>query len=515
MELIKDTIKVDSKVDLGRHKTFLEWDVLVPDIKEDVFEIVKAEGYISLKKEDVMDGKIVLRGDLNYNIIYLTQDKKVVSLVGKTDFNQAIEKEFVKSGMRTLLDTEIEHIDCNITNERKLKLGAVVNVKGHLFEREKIDIIRQISELEDIQTYKEEIEYENIIGIETGESTVRETIHLEENLDVSEVISLSPKVILKETRISDNKLILGGALELYPVFLSKEGKIVKYSNKSIDFTQFVEVPGACEGMRDDIVLNISEVKFNLKEEDGKISLLEIESTIRSKCKVSENVTKEILKDAYCPYRKLKLEGKDVTLSKVVSSGKEEFLIKETIQNDRDDIQIKEILNVTSDLLVTENIILEGKNIIEGIISVNIDYVPEEALRPIYSIKEEIPFKYSIDIENCQETMVPYNKVYIKDINYNLLKGEIELQIKGICSYEVQENKKYRFLVSGELQETLDNVKRASITIYVSKEGETLWDVAKRYNATLEEIASANDLEVNSVLKEGQCLIIEKKVVCEI
>ncbi|OPJ54801.1 DUF3794 and LysM peptidoglycan-binding domain-containing protein [Alkalithermobacter paradoxus] len=517
MELIKDTIKVDNRVDFGTHKTFLEWDVVVPDSKDDVFEIVKAEGYISLKKEDIMEGKIILRGDLNYNIVYLTQSRKVVSLMGKTDFNQAIEKEYVKIGMRSLLDTEIEHIDCNISNERKLKLAAVANVKGALFEREKIDIIRQISDLEDVQSYRKDIEYENIVGIESGESTVKETIHIDQNIgDISDVVSLSPRVVLRETRISDNKVILGGVLEVAPVFLSTDGNVIKLNKSNIDFTQFIEVPGAYDGMREDTVVNLTEFNFNLRgNEEGKISALEIEASVRSKTKISETVIKEILQDAYCPHRGIKLEQKDIALNTLVSTGTDNFLIKETVVKDREDIQIKEIVNLQCDILVTGNLVLDGKNIIEGVTSLNIDYIPEEGLRPIYSMHEEIPFKHIIDIEKCKEGMRANNKVQVSSLSYSISKDEIEVQIKGFCSYEIQEDKKYRFLVNGELQETVDPSKRASITIYISREGETLWDVAKRYNATLEEIASTNELSVDAVLKEGQCLIIEKKVVCEI
>lgn len=50
MELIKDVIKVDNRIDFGKFQTFIEAEAVVPDKKLDVYEIVKTEGYISLKK---------------------------------------------------------------------------------------------------------------------------------------------------------------------------------------------------------------------------------------------------------------------------------------------------------------------------------------------------------------------------------------------------------------------------------------------------------------------------------
>ncbi len=516
MDLIKDMIKVDSRVDFGRFQTFLESEVLVPDVKEDVFEIVKTEGYITLKKEEVLDGKVILRGDLNYNVIYLTQDKKVSNLYGKLELNDVMEKENIRSSMKPILRGEIEHIDCNIINERKIKLGGLINIKGSLFGREKVDILREISGLEDVQSYKEEIEYEDIIGIESAESVIRESISLGGDMEnIENILSLSPKVKLRETRLSDNKVILGGVISVNPIALSKEGDLIKGREEQIEFTQFVEVPGASEGMRENSFVELLEFNFNLKQEEEETGVLEIDATIKSKVRVSENIIREILQDAYCPYRNLKLEDKYLHLNKTLSHGVEDFSIKETIQNDREDIQIKEILNVEPKLFITDNFIMEDKNVLEGIIHVDISYIPVEGLRPVYTITEEIPFKHGIDMMKTKENVISYGHIEVEGINYSLQKEEIEVEIKGKAHFEIVEEIKNKFIVNGELQGNVDSNERPSITIYIAQEGDTLWDVAKRYNTTLEEIAQTNEMEGEDILTEGQCLIIEKKITTEI
>ena len=75
MELIKDIIKIDSRIDFGKYQTFIESEAVVPDIKSDVYEIIDTQGYIALSKIEVSDGKLVCRGFLNYNVIYIAYDK--------------------------------------------------------------------------------------------------------------------------------------------------------------------------------------------------------------------------------------------------------------------------------------------------------------------------------------------------------------------------------------------------------------------------------------------------------
>ena len=54
-------------------------------------------------------------------------------------------------------------------------------------------------------------------------------------------------------------------------------------------------------------------------------------------------------------------------------------------------------------------------------------------------------------------------------------------------------------------------KAPSIIIYICKENDSLWDIAKKYNTTEEEIAQTNEININDELVPGKCLILEKKI----
>ena len=41
MNLIKDILQVDNRTDFGRFQTFIESEAVVPDKKEDVYEVIK------------------------------------------------------------------------------------------------------------------------------------------------------------------------------------------------------------------------------------------------------------------------------------------------------------------------------------------------------------------------------------------------------------------------------------------------------------------------------------------
>ncbi len=66
----------------------------------------------------------------------------------------------------------------------------------------------------------------------------------------------------------------------------------------------------------------------------------------------------------------------------------------------------------------------------------------------------------------------------------------------------------------EIQETdelIDKKNRPSIIIYMIQKDDTLWDIAKRYNTTVDEIVLANNVLSPTTLMPGEKIIIEKKV----
>lgn len=56
---------------------------------------------------------------------------------------------------------------------------------------------------------------------------------------------------------------------------------------------------------------------------------------------------------------------------------------------------------------------------------------------------------------------------------------------------------------------IDKTNKPSVVVYIVKEGDTLWKIAKKYNTTVEEIMSLNNLTSDEI-SPGKRLIIAKR-----
>src|SRR5690606_21906062 len=124
--------------------------------------------------------------------------------------------------------------------------------------------VKDVAQIDSVQKHRKEVQYEDIIGIEKSESVIRDTININTE-DISNIVSIGPKIRLKETRVSDNKVIVGGCLELNPIAFTYEGELVELDRIGLDFTQFIEVPGVSEGMKEEALVEIVDLNYVFKK----------------------------------------------------------------------------------------------------------------------------------------------------------------------------------------------------------------------------------------------------------
>jgi len=190
---------------------------------------------------------------------------------------------------------------------------------------------------------------------------------------------------------------------------------------------------------------------------------------------------------------------------------ETFTVRETLGIGDDSIQVKDIVSMCPSISI-ENAYVEGnKSIIQGIIKVVILFVPVEGEKMIYKLSEEIPFENDVVIENLSDTCSIFNTVCIDKVEADLNRDEIDLVIKVKRFTEAIDKKSESFIIKGEDQGDYDLSKAPSIIVYICKESDNLWDIAKKYNTTEEEIADVNEIKVEESIKPGKCLILQKKV----
>ena len=123
---------------------------------------------------------------------------------------------------------------------------------------------------------------------------------------------------------------------------------------------------------------------------------------------------------------------------------------------------------------------------------------------------EIPFTSVIDLKGIKPDMSAICKVKLENLDgtveANTIGIRATLSLLAKAYYKIEKE----WIVDIQEGEAEKECKKASVTIYVVTSGDTLWELAKKYNTTMDSLIKINELESPETLVEGKKIIIPGK-----
>ncbi len=516
IELIKDVFSADQIVGQDTAQAIIEGDILVPDVKPDITRVISVDGMIQVTKREVLENKINTEGVVKFKILYVSDrgEEPLYSIDSSTGFKQSIPIDGINSKMKAEVQGEIEHIDFTINNERKIGVKAVVNLEGIALETRQQELTKEVSGLTDLQVLREQLQYTDVVGESTTETLVKDTFEIEEDMPgVSEILKWNARAIEKETKITEGKVIVAGTMMVELLYIGEDDESsLNIFKKEISFTHFTEIKDVYSDMKYKLRLNVDELYTEVKENiQGERKIIEVESVTSVAVKVMDSQSRELIVDAYSPNQSLKVSKNEVTFKENIGMNRAHMMLRETLDIPSNKPEIKRMFSLQAKPILTDYNLIEDKAIIEGILETTVIYLSEEEQQPLYSFMHEIPFRHYVDIDGLKENMEAKVELSIEEVDYSLVNNsqvDIKINIGATCEAYIE---KVIEVVNGieELDESLDMSKKPSLSIYFMQQGDTLWQVAKKYHTTVKQILDSNNITTIEDIKAGDYILIEK------
>jgi len=415
------------------------------------------------------------------------------------------------------LEALLANVEHSIVNDRKLNFRVVVDVLASVWQEQSFDAVRSIADLPESQQKTAHFTAHNIIAKQTEQFTIRDEVIIPPNKHaVSEMLSVELNVISKEINLATGRVDVSGDLIVSPLYRGQaEDSVVELIEFELPFSGSLDVQAAKENAMADVTLSIADHLIEVAPDaEGANRVLSVEVVISTDIKITENREFEVLEDAYCIEQNLEPETKSVDYVSLVCRNKNQATIKESIALTGAP-EVLQVLTANGVMLIEESKVVEDKVVVEGILQADILYIANSDSSPMHSYRAHVPFKQVIETKGAKVGMDVKIRHGIDSISFNMQGGnEVELRFSLNFDTTVQETKAMQLIYDIEFS-PLDTALidgLPSMVIIAASTGDSLWSVAKRYNADLEELASINELEPTASLSHGQKLLIVKKVV---
>mgnify|MGYP000618902809 CR=1 FL=1 len=518
LELIKEAVRLNRPIGEDSTQTIVENDIIVPDIKPDISQILVLDGEAWINGAETASEKVMVDGSVRYKILYVSDDpdQPVKSIISTAGFQYTMDIPDVRQGMQCRVKCDIEHIEYEILNSRKVNVKAIISLSGKVTEQVEEYVTRDFEGSEDIQVLRDTISVSSYIGDCRTECPVREIVDIPAGKPaIYEILRNDVKITGRDYKAGEDKIIVTGALNVSTLYIADdENRSIQYMEHELPFSQMIDIPGMDETCMCSVDIALGETAFEADEDgDGELRRMKCDVLLDIYAQSSGRREIELVDDAYSPCARVSIEKEQLTLEEIVSENEGQLTIRENIVIDENAPDISELFNVLGKLSLSSAEITDNRVVIDGVAVCNVLYLASSDGQPVHCADRQIPFRHTMEARGAAPGMSLDVEMEIDHYSYSIISAR-EVEVRLAINLKTRVSRQISVpVISKASEQPLDDKRSASqpsITIYFAQPGDTLWKIAKRYYTTVDEIMKSNDITDDREIEPGSQIIIMKK-----
>ena len=493
----------------GASKKISEWmeeEIVVPDSKPDVMQIISVNVTPYVLNEEVSDGKIKIDGKLNYFIIYKVSDDtfNARGIFVSHPFSKTFNVDGISKEAEVSVTPIIQNIISQLPNERKIVVKSEVAFLINTKEFSKVRLINDFISEKNIEKRIVKDTFSNVKVCKKSIIAAREDILLDKNCDdLFEILKIDATIDDTEIKESFNKIMIKGDIILKITYLTEnKAECIKNTTVKVPFTGMVELDGISDNSKFDISYIIKDLDVSLNNDITTTKAISVSYKIETFIIMYEKEDVEYVDDFYSQYEDLVYESKEENVIKDIKTYSFTTEIKEFatgVFNNQKLVDNFVDLNSINFEILDDTVKLNG-NIKVSILNQNLDTNDLEYKNLEVLVDKEC---------GCDGIKKEFrNDLKISALNVKIIQNEENLEISITLKIDVKSgiNGNIRTIENLDTKE-IDDLKLDSMNIYIVKKDDDLWKVAKKYKTSVENITKINEELRDDNLNVGQKILI--------
>lgn len=517
MEMQKQEYRILRQKSSAESQITLDEEFNVPDARPDVGRMIQKKGQVQIRKVNVSDDRVMLSGELQFCLLYVADDdnRGISSLEGQLPIEETLHLDGVRDGDKIRLNWDVEDLAVRLIHPRKLNIQAMVSFVANVQEQQTLLLPLGASGGESMSFHMQD---KHILGI---------CVHRKDTLRLKEEIVLPSNkqdvehILWQDIQIRGLKLRCGEGEILYKgemfVFLLYAGEDPASPPEWIE--EIVPVSGSleCEKCESDMLPNIdvrmAQSQITVKPDaNGEERMLTAEAVMDVDLRLEREQQFSLLMDAYDPTRECTAVRRDEDAEYLLIKNEAKCRLNDRQSTGEAQGKILQICHSDGTVRVDECRMVPGGLEAEGILQVRILYIVSDDNMPFYAMEAVIPFQQLIEVPGIHENVRYELRTDLEQLSTTMADShEIEIKAMINCTALVLGLQTLP-LLQDIREKPLDPAKIRDLPGIVCcriQPEDTLWDLAKKYYTTVEDIRRLNGLEDEP--QTGQNIFLVKKV----
>ncbi len=484
----------------------VDGDITLPDYCPDIKRILKCMVTPCLISEQCVGDRVVIDANAFVQVIYVDDNNNIFCYDKTFPFSKTIElgKQIENPSLEVRMKTA--YANTRAVSQRRIDIHTSVAISICITGKKEVEVVADAENC-GIQLLKNFDGASDYIGQAVKSFTLNEVMEIGKSKPpVRQIIRQKATPNLSEVKVINNKLLIKGDLSVSVLYCAdtNEGSYEVYEN-SMPISQIVELDGIEE--KSDYSVKLSIVSLNIlpkANSSGEKKLFDVTAVICSVIKADKKVDLSLPSDCYSTLYNGKSEKRLVTFEKICDSFEELIMIKKN--EEFTNISIGEVINVWCDDVVTTYTCTGDELKIIGSTTVSI-LGKDDAGQPFYA-ERAVTFEKTRIINGGCKDLICNSDAIVSAVGFVLTdNSKIDLRVELKLRATLCRRNTAEIITDIICDKSEAKVKKYSaLTIYFSDEGEILWNIARKYNTTIDAIKAENDIKENLISQKCMLLI---------
>lgn len=477
---------------------------IVPDACPDILRIVDAEAMVCLKSKEAQEGRVEVAGSARVAVLYCPDGGGGLRRMTVTiPFTCGMDAPGVNNHCKVAAQARVQSVDARSLNPRKVLTRIRLCIEVRAFAPQTSALCDRVDCPPEggLQQLGQTQQASMVTAVEEKPFTFSDSLSLSGNKPrMQELLKTRVDLICNESKIIGNKLIFKGQANLQLVYRDPSDSLCT-AEFELPFSQIMEVSGVEEDAVCALSVELTGCECAMDEGGGGVDL---SLAMLAQAAVREERQIALLADVYSTLYELTAERRPYTFHRMVEQMDRRVTVREIVETVT---QAKNVCDVYVDLGEVHQSREGGVVTFTADTAVTVLYLEEEGgvamvTRPIpVSCQAELP-------EGC----VCVCHCTCSGERFASPAGSgVEVRYPIDFSWQALAPKSTSAVSDLHLDESTprNTADQPSIVLRMVGEGERLWDLAKAYGTTMDDIVQANAL-TEETPPMGQLLLIPKK-----
>ena len=455
---------------------------------KDVSKILSVSACLFVDGTEILLGEITYGGNLQLNVVYLTNAGNVENLQTSTPISSKYENALLNLNSAVKIVPNIVSNEIENLSPENIKVKTLAELLFNQAQNQDINIY--LGGQDNVFVNQSELPLSNFAGKNCTEFS--ESINFESKTPIDSVVSVISSAIIKSAETLNNVVVLEG--EIYAKIIAKTKddpfKLITLSGFS-SFKEEIEDGNVNSNqiINTTIKVNCPGVTTTLSEDFTSVDVF---VPVKVCYNLYETKNVQIVTDAYSTTNEIALTTAGFNSTEILKSDIFNIKIDGNISLNEDLPRIDKVLAVDGEYITFTNVSHFNKELlIEGILHANILYLNDNN-NNINSVNVEIPFSQKENTDISGDNISVCITALLYDVDAVVKRGRdvyIDAKMKVLANFAKTTSN--AIISNVEIGEEIES-NTTSIEIYFAKEGQTMWDIAKDLKVSKELLLKQNE-----------------------